>query len=878
MARAAATVFKGLLPLLDRRRVPEQYVLDGRNFYVSADGPISGFGKETVTSELIADPSNIQSFRIEAGARIFIFSQGVVLEYDDVSNDFIPLHTFTEPAEPFRWTHALVGGIDYFAKKGVGLLQYNTVTNLWAEITGPDVPAEIQACTSSGGRLVVAATGLSAWTAIDDGTDFAPSTVTGAGAQALSLVGALGPNDILSCVQVADGYLTLTKNGIMRSELIDAINPFRHRRMTEETDPRPINSFCIISIAKFQWIMLTLQGFFSVVAGRVEVWQPVMGEYFHSKVLPAFDLRNAPNVIRLDANLDRQWFTASIATNEISGTYQIAYMLYLPSDEWGTLNQVHTGFIELDLDTGLVPGFIFCMVDTNGLVSRFTDGPVDQLWPLIENFSYDYHVNVEYPPRTDGTTFIMPSRIRIASINEDIFEDVSGVYDLRHVLFERIAPADQDAPLDSAFPAENPSGPALTYDQEILADNPEFYFKLDDLDDNIAAPLIDSSGNGNDGQVINPSPGVSVNPLHIGSTASLYAVDVSSLPFLESSLGVLPLSGNFSTEAWINLQTLVSGSVIMSRWGTVENLFVITQIDVGGGDFRLRLSIRNSANAQFSINSSTSITAFTDYFVVLTYSAANGWRLYINAVNVGSIIQDRRTVLDATLRLNTYGDTSTVTRSNCEYDSWPLFYTELSETRVVAHYEAGIGGGAPTGAWRMPSAMKMSDGILWLVTKLEDPELASLNAQIKVGLWRFTTEENPDETSFVSDVIIGMLDADSGIGDINIDWLLDFSIDIFEDWMLIDGEEDWNGGGAAATDYTARITGANDGYNAIGRNLSVPNPMEEELTLKEQDGRTRFYTCNSNALYHFMEINAFEVNQSFVLKNMEIRGIISGRV
>jgi len=107
---------------------------------------------------------------------------------------------------------------------------------------------------------------------------------------------------------------------------------------------------------------------------------------------------------------------------------------------------------------------------------------------------------------------------------------------------------------------------------------------------------------------------------------------------------------------------------------------------------------------------------------------------------------------------------------------------------------------------------------------------------------------------------------------------LDFSIDIFEDWMLIDGEEDWNGGGAAATDYTARITGANDGYNAIGRNLSVPNPMEEELTLKEQDGRTRFYTCNSNALYHFMEINAFEVNQSFVLKNMEIRGIISGRV
>jgi len=236
----------------------------------------------------------------------------------------------------------------------------------------------------------------------------------------------------------------------------------------------------------------------------------------------------------------------------------------------------------------------------------------------------------------------------------------------------------------------NPSGSSpITYDEEVAADSPIFYFKLDDADDLVSAPLIDSSGNENDGQNINPAPGVSVSPLHVGSTAALYAVFDSSVELMESSLNVLPLSGSFSVEVWVNIQLLNDADVIMSRWGSVQNLFAITLNDVGGSDFRARLSILDSTSTPYSIDSSLSLSASTSYHIVVTYSSANDWNMYVNVVNVNSIAQNRRVVTDATLRLNTYGDASTTTMGNCEYDSWALYGTELSATRIAAHFAAG---------------------------------------------------------------------------------------------------------------------------------------------------------------------------------------------
>jgi len=232
--------------------------------------------------------------------------------------------------------------------------------------------------------------------------------------------------------------------------------------------------------------------------------------------------------------------------------------------------------------------------------------------------------------------------------------------------------------------------PGLTYDDEVAADSPIFYYKQDDSDDNIPAPLIDSSGNGNDGQVINPSPGVAKAPLHAGSIQSLYAVVATSLPLMESSLGVIPLSGSFSVEAWADIQVLNAGDVIMSRWGGDSDfLFAVTQTDIGGGDFKARLSVRDAADAQFSVNSATSLIAGTSYYIVVTYSGSNGWNLYVDATDITNIPENRKVISDRTLRLNAYGDASDVSRGNAEYDSWALYGTELPQARIQAHWNAG---------------------------------------------------------------------------------------------------------------------------------------------------------------------------------------------
>ena len=118
---------QGLVPSLDRRQLSAISILAGKNVCIDAQGPYSGYGTLRATHSKFADPDRVQSFRV--GTDTFHFLPGVVLTYDETSQSFIPIYTMSGDTNEFPWSHALVGGLHYFAKEGItGILEYNPNT------------------------------------------------------------------------------------------------------------------------------------------------------------------------------------------------------------------------------------------------------------------------------------------------------------------------------------------------------------------------------------------------------------------------------------------------------------------------------------------------------------------------------------------------------------------------------------------------------------------------------------------------------------------------------------------------------------------------------------------------------------------------------
>ena len=265
-ASAPIRKFDGLLPLVDSKRPERPYVVHGRNFLVHPDGPISSLGRREILTSAIMDPIGVYSFGIENNTRTLFFTRANVLEYDNANRRLIPLITFpVVPTDIQPWTEALVGGKEYFARKGVGLIEFDPTTGAWTLVTGTSIPTNIIACCESAGRLVVLAQGLYAWSAIDDGTNMVPDTATGAGFQSLSLIGATHPDAPLIVWKYSGGFLVYTTEGIIRAESVLAANPFRHTILS--TRHIPLSALTVIPLDEARHVLLTRAGFFTTDGG-----------------------------------------------------------------------------------------------------------------------------------------------------------------------------------------------------------------------------------------------------------------------------------------------------------------------------------------------------------------------------------------------------------------------------------------------------------------------------------------------------------------------------------------------------------------------------------------------------------------------------------
>jgi len=418
---------KGLIPAIDRRKVQAPFVVEGKNFLMSVDGPVSGLGRRITGYETIAGPTNVQSFSIIETQESYVCTDEGIFRFNTESEQLHPLYLLAASVTAeFPWSHAFVGNKVYFTRPGVGLIEYDITADSWALLSGGSIPTDIYACTEAEGRLILLTGLVNAWSAIGDGQDFTPSTVTGAGSQALTKLGRASPRP-LGVQKVADGYLTFLSTGIMKSQAIQSANPFRHTVLSKEH--KAINPYCIILQDDEKVIFATLGGLFETTGSTPKLYSPLFSEFLHEKIFPQLDTVNNQNSVRLYATFERAWFIVSLAINQRDYAYDIAYLLNLRTDEWGSLNFGHTAFLDIKTLRTNQQGFNFSLLTADGTISRFDSSVGVETVQAVSAGLFYRKIVVDIPARINDsvTYFTLDADFRTVSTAG---MEVSGLYDV----------------------------------------------------------------------------------------------------------------------------------------------------------------------------------------------------------------------------------------------------------------------------------------------------------------------------------------------------------------------------------------------------------------------------------------------------------------
>ncbi len=381
MAIISIPQIKGLIPAIDRKKVGQAFVLDGKNVMVDIDGPVSAFGF-SCTQDSFINSEFIQDFKIKD--TIFYFSRDVaesflvITQFNWLEKQLTPVDTFisgdlARPRLNYPWTHALVGGVHYFANRTWGVLTYDASTKTWTDVTTTIGISDIFFITEAGGRLCTLADGLTTWSAIDDGLDNVPSLSTGAGSQSISLLGSIEQDlDYLGIARTSKGFISFTTKGILRSENIDSINPFRH--IAGQAKQVPLNPWSIAKVSDIEVIILTIHGFFKTTTGVFEDFQTLMGQFFKRKIIPQLiGNGNGYLCIRYSQILDVFYVMYSQAV--ILSRYDTTYVLDIISEEWGIFNASHKGLVQIDKSTGNQE-LEFGYINVDGCIALFTGNSV----------------------------------------------------------------------------------------------------------------------------------------------------------------------------------------------------------------------------------------------------------------------------------------------------------------------------------------------------------------------------------------------------------------------------------------------------------------------------------------------------------------------
>lgn len=142
-----------------------------------------------------------------------------------------------------------------------------------------------------------------------------------------------------------------------------------------------------------------------------------------------------------------------------------------------------------------------------------------------------------------------------------------------------------------------------------------------------------------------------------------------------------------------------------------------------------------------------------------------------------------------------------------------------------------------------------------------------LDSELIIGPYRFNDQTQPDETSAIGTVIMGLTPAANFT--ITEDWNI---LTGMEDWNALTGVEDWGSGNAVPNRFTLTLNSTNDGVNA-----GIQGP--EELPVFNDLGSSLTYApMGYSGIYHILTMDALEAGESFALKVVDLSGLLTGRL
>ena len=413
----------GLLPAVDVRQPEKPFCLDGENFKWTVQGPESSFGSRYLTNKTFEDVELCETFRLGDDNEVVICGSVAIYKYDPGSMFYYPVYTFaTAPSEEYPWFFCQILSSYYFCRKGVGIIEYNTLTNAWRKLNAAGIPANPVSIAAVRGRLVVLDLTYYQWSAVEDVDDFTLSLATGVGSQLLSLVGGVP----FALRESVDGFLVFTSKGIISAEFNDQQSIFRHTVLTRQF--KAINPFCIVDMDKGKQLFCDIKGFYTTDGQAPQPFQPLFGEYLNQTLLATRDLGDF-SVFRMHINVDKQLLFFMVCQSSNHTLYEKSYCLHIPTQKWGSFDRLHYSFGEMNIGNNTLFDYFFGYFDENRFFQRFTGEAFNEITMLPDN-GYFYHTTFDMPARIEEGIYYAPSVINLSADEDALFDDdlESGFY------------------------------------------------------------------------------------------------------------------------------------------------------------------------------------------------------------------------------------------------------------------------------------------------------------------------------------------------------------------------------------------------------------------------------------------------------------------
>lgn len=232
------------------------------------------------------------------------------------------------------------------------------------------------------------------------------------------------------------------------------------------------------------------------------------------------------------------------------------------------------------------------------------------------------------------------------------------------------------------------------YDTLILASSPIAYYKMDETSGIV---MVDSSGNGNDGDYDLPVTLGSAGVTNDGGTSVAFTGAAGSFANIDPGVTDLATSTSPKTiEGWFNTVDTV-GPLVVARGPTGTPILGIYMGNNGltAGDGRILCLMRDNGGAGLSeLNSPLTYNDGSDHHFVLSIEASKVWTLYIDGASVattshiltvGITTNDPQIAEDA---ITTGGGPHFSFAGRI--DNVAVYSTALSAPTVLAHFNAGV--------------------------------------------------------------------------------------------------------------------------------------------------------------------------------------------